>query len=84
MLEAFEEAGVQGKIDKKVALKAHVKSPGGKKRRKVLLYRLWAKKVYKHWPEKKQRKRTWVKPEELSCLLKDQKLAKALIRNCPD
>ncbi len=81
-LEAFEEAGVIGKLDQKFHIKTTAKSPNGKKKRKVLLYRMWATKVFKHWPEEDERKRVWIKPDKLGKKLNDRKLAKELEKYC--
>lgn len=77
-LEAFEEAGVVGKIDSRFSTRVDSRSPGGKRKREIVLYRMTVKKVFKDWPEKNERRRKWAKPEELFRQLKDPKLAKCI------
>lgn len=60
--EAWEEAGVRGRIEEKVAgAFTHMKSREGAPplRCRVAVYRLEVEKVARSWPERGQRKRRW-------------------------
>lgn len=78
VLEAFEEAGLVGKIDKKFRRLLQVTSPSGKKKRKTTLYLIKVNKQLKQWPEKKERRRTTVKLCDVENYIKDKKLKKLL------
>jgi 8-oxo-dGTP pyrophosphatase MutT (NUDIX family) len=79
--EAFEEAGIKGRINEK--------SIGGyayQKKKKsgalldcvVMVYPLEVAKLLRTWPEKAQRKRKWFKPQKAATLVKEDGL-KAVI-----
>jgi 8-oxo-dGTP pyrophosphatase MutT (NUDIX family) len=79
--EAFEEAGIQGRINEK--------SIGGyayQKKKKsgalvdcvVMVYPLEVAKLLRNWPEKNERKRKWFKPEKAASLVNEDGL-KAVI-----
>lgn len=82
MLEAFEEAGVKGKIDKSFCKQLAVSSPSGKKKRKTKLYLINVDEQLKNWPEKKQRRRTMVNLKELHRYISDKKLKKLIRSSC--
>ncbi|MGD2118191.1 MAG: hypothetical protein PVG66_07525 [Chromatiales bacterium] len=79
-LEAYEEAGVIGKLDKSFRKSLLVQSPGGKKKRRLKLYLIKVEKSYKKWPEDKQRKRKRVAADELGKYVSDKRLRKQLKR----
>ena len=81
VIEAFEEAGVVGKIDKKFCKSLHLASPSGKKKRKTTLYLIRVDKQLKQWPEKNQRRRVMVELENLGRYIADKKLKKLLKQN---
>ena len=79
-LEAFEEAGVVGKLeklpqDKKLVIHSH-----SGKARKVDIYGLQVRKKLARWPERKQRKRRLVKASQLKQLPLEKPLRKAIQR----
>lgn len=80
MLEAFEEAGVIGRIDNSFCKLIEVSSPSGKKKRKTKLYLIKVSKQLKRWPEKKERKRKLVDLKRMPRFVKDKKLKK-IIKN---
>jgi 8-oxo-dGTP pyrophosphatase MutT (NUDIX family) len=82
LLEAFEEAGVKGKLDKSFCKQLDVCSPSGKKKRKTKLYLIKVDKQLKKWPEKKQRQRAMVNPAKLHQYLDDKKLKKVIRASC--
>lgn len=78
ILEAFEEAGLIGKIDKKFCKSVILQSPSGNKKRKTTLFLIRVDKQLKHWPEKEQRRRATVKLRDLEHYITDKKLQKLL------
>ena len=78
LLEAYEEAGVGGRLDKSFCKCLNVKSPSGRKKRKTKLYLIEVKKQFKKWPEHKQRRRKLVKLERLDDFVCDKKLSKTI------
>jgi len=78
ILEAFEEAGLVGKIDKKFSKSVILQSPSGKKKRKTTLFLIRVDKQLKQWPEKEQRRRATVKLCDLEHYITDKKLQKLL------
>ena len=78
VLEAYEEAGVIGKLDRSFRKSVVVQSPGGRKKRKLKLYMIKVEKSYKKWPEDKQRKRKKVSADELGKFVSDKRLRKQL------
>jgi 8-oxo-dGTP pyrophosphatase MutT (NUDIX family) len=79
-LEAFEECGVVGSIDKKFCktISARISNKGPK--RKLRLYRMYVDKIHKKWPEKGQRKRILVPLNKLTKWISNKNFAKQLIR----
>lgn len=78
ILEAFEEAGLLGKIDKKFCKSVILQSPSGNKKRKTTLFLIRVDKQLKQWPEKKERRRTAVKLCDVKRYITDKKLQKLL------
>lgn len=77
-LEAFEEAGVIGKIDERFKLQVWMYSPCGKKKRKTTIYLLHVKRTLRCWPEHKQRKRKSISLEDYMRTVPDKKLKRRL------
>lgn len=80
LLEAYEEAGLSGRLDNRFRKRLALSSPCGRKTRKTTLYLIRVDKQHKQWPEKSQRRRILVKPGQLHRYLADKKLRK-LIKN---
>lgn len=77
-LEAYEEAGVVGKLERLDAIKGlKIRSYKGKPR-KLKLYGLRVRKKLNHWPEEHQRRRRSIKPAELKYWVQDKPLRKAI------
>lgn len=79
-LEAFEEAGLIGKLDKKFCKKITYKKSGSGHKRTLKIYRMRVTKVFKDWPEKKQRKRELFAINKIKQAVSDKKLAKKLAK----
>jgi 8-oxo-dGTP pyrophosphatase MutT (NUDIX family) len=78
MLEAFEEAGLIGRLDKKFCETFTYKKSGSGQKRKIKLYRMKVTKMHSNWPEKKQRKRELIPAKLLKSQVSDKQLAKKL------
>ena len=78
MLEAYEEAGLVGKLDKAFQKEFTYKKSGSGQKRHIRLYRMDVTKVCKAWPEKKQRKRDLIPVKSLKAHVTDKNLAKKL------
>lgn len=78
LLEAYEEAGVEGRLDKSFCKSLNVRSPSGRKKRKTKLYLIEVNKQLKKWPEKKQRRRKLVTLEQLDDFVCDKRLSKKI------
>ncbi len=74
--EAFEEAGVKGKLLKPALGRYKMKKWDGKCRIKVFL--LLAEEVLDNWPEESYRKRTWVEIGDVEKYIKKKKLLRIL------
>ena len=79
--EAFEEAGVRGKVSSKAIGEYSNTRWGGECRVKVYLMK--AQKVMDRWPEKSVRRRQWMKVSAAAKAVTDPKLRK-LILKVPD
>jgi 8-oxo-dGTP pyrophosphatase MutT (NUDIX family) len=76
--EAFEEAGIRGRMaSEPVGSYIHRKTVGGKYRVKV--FKMHVRKQLSTWPEKKERKRRWV-PVKLALKLISNPSLKQLIK----
>lgn len=67
-MEAWEEAGVRGKVSRR-ALTTFTYHKAGKTYR-VKVYRLRVSRVSSQWPERKSRRREWLTPEKAVARLK--------------
>jgi 8-oxo-dGTP pyrophosphatase MutT (NUDIX family) len=74
--EAFEEAGVEGKVSPVVlGLYSYRKSVNGDDLPIVVtMFAMKVGRVLKSWPEKSQRKRKWVSRKKAAALLKEPEL----------
>ena len=79
--EAFEEAGVTGKVKKKCIGTYDYKKWGGVCSVKV--YPMKVAKELTEWPEDTMRSRKWVSIDEAAATVTENKLKK-IIRNLPD
>lgn len=77
-LEAFEEAGVVGKLEKLDDVPSLTMRSHSGKKRKVKVYGLLVSKKLDRWPERKQRKRRIVKANELDRFDLDKPLRRAI------
>jgi len=81
LLEAFEEAGILGRLDKKFKESVRLSSPSGKHTRKNTVFLLHVKRKLKHWPEFKERKRKLVSLKSYLKSISNVKLKKKLVKN---
>ena len=79
--EAFEEAGVEGKMGKKsIGIYHYVKRKlSGDLDCKVIVYPLEVKNELKVWPEKAERKRRWFSAEAAAAVVTDDGLDAIII-----
>ncbi|ASJ76362.1 NUDIX hydrolase [Granulosicoccus antarcticus] len=77
-LEAFEEAGILGKLDEQFKVQVQLQSPRGKKKRKTTVFLLHVKRILNQWPEKDERKRKSISIESYVKTLSDKKLKRKL------
>ena len=80
-LEAYEEAGVRGRMEKGFSMTLTIASPSGRKKRKTRLYMIRVKEQLKDWPEKHQRRRKLVDVDKLDRFVCDKKLGKTIRRH---
>lgn len=80
VLEAFEEAGLIGKLDKAFCETFTYKKSGSGQKRHIKLYRMEVTKIRKKWPEKKQRKRELIPTKLIKSQVSDKHLAKKLYK----
>jgi len=78
VLEAYEEAGVTGKLDKSFRKSIDVCSPSGRKVRKTDLFLINVDRQLNKWPEMKQRRRIFVDIRKLHHFVCDKKLSRAI------
>jgi 8-oxo-dGTP pyrophosphatase MutT (NUDIX family) len=79
--EAFEEAGIEGRIKRKPIgsfIYDKVLSDGGSKRCRVAVFALEVEREIKRWPEAHQRKRKWFSAKEAAKRVAEPEL-KALL-----
>jgi len=79
LLEAFEEAGVLGKLDEQFKVHVLLPTPRGKKKRKTIVFLLYVKRILNHWPEEHERKRKAVSIERYIKTVSDKKLKRKLL-----
>lgn len=78
-LEAFEEAGILGKLDEQFKIQIQVQSPRGKRERKTIIFLLHVKRILKKWPEKGERKRKSMSIESYVKTISNKKLKRKLL-----
>ena len=71
MVEAFEEAGIAGKVSKETIKCMH-------KNTCLFLYPMLVTKVYSSWPEESKRSRKWVELSEATKIIGRKELRKTL------
>jgi len=76
LVEAFEEAGIAGKVYKETIQCMH-------KNTCLYLYPMLVTKVYSSWPEESKRSRKWVKLSEATKIIGRKELRKTLKRFDP-
>ena len=76
LVEAFEEAGIAGKVNKETIQCMH-------KNTCLYLYPMLVTKVYSSWPEESKRSRKWVKLSEATKIIGRKELRKTLKRFDP-
>ena len=79
LLEAFEEAGILGKLDEQFKVQVLLQSPRGKKKRKTIIFLLYVKRILSHWPEKSERKRKSMSIESYIETVSDKKFKQKLL-----
>ena len=79
LLEAFEEAGILGKLDEQFKVQVLLQSPCGKKKRKTIVFLLYVKRILNHWPEESERKRKSVSIQTYMKTVSDKKLKRKLL-----
>lgn len=77
-LEAFEEAGILGKLDKHFREQVLLQSPSGKHKRKTTVFLLYVKRILKCWPEIHDRKRKLVSLKKYLKSVSNRKLKRKL------
>jgi len=78
LLEAYEEAGVTGKLDKSFRRSIEVCSPSGRKVRQTELFLIKVDRQHNKWPEMKQRRRKFVDIRKLHRFVCDKKLSRTI------
>ena len=71
LVEAFEEAGVAGKVSKET-IKCRYKNT------RLILYPMLVTKIYSSWPEETKRSRKWVELTEATKMIGSKELRGAL------
>lgn len=84
--EAFEEAGVKGKIHSRPAgVFSYYKVRSEDELPCIaIVYPLRVKKVLSNWPEKKERQRKWLSRKKAAALVDDPELAAIILGFDPD
>lgn len=85
--EALEEAGVEGWISTlAIGSFHHAKRLHGGTlvHCRIEAYPLWIGRVLRHWPERRQRKRAWFRPEDAAEAVHDGELGQLIRRFCGD
>ena len=77
-LEAFEEAGLLGKLDSKFRIDVVLPSPCKRHERKTTVFLLYVKRILKSWPEDDERRRKQVSLKTYLRMVPSQKLKRRL------
>lgn len=78
VLEAFEEAGLLGKLDSKFRIQVRLPSPCRQYERTTTVFLLYVKRILKTWPENHERKRRQVSVKEYLQTVPSDKLKRRL------
>lgn len=78
VLEAFEEAGLLGKLDTKFRIQVRLPSPCRQYERKTTVFLLHVKRILKTWPENHERRRKQVSVKEYLRSIPSHKLKRRL------
>jgi 8-oxo-dGTP pyrophosphatase MutT (NUDIX family) len=82
-LEAFEEAGVGGRMKRKGVGRFNydkLHATNAAKALRVDVYALEVKTTLRNWPEKAERKRQWFPAEEAAMLVHEKQLRKLILK----
>ncbi len=79
--EAFQEAGVKGKIQPR-ALGEFTDRNGKGDTNRIRVFRLYVLKEQTHWREEHERRRTWVSPGKAKKLVREAGLRKIIDLAC--
>lgn len=84
--EAYEEAGVRGKVHTRPAGVFSYYKSFSKDELPCLavVYPLKVKKVLSHWPERKERERRWLSRKKAAALVSDPELGAIILNFKPD
>ena len=84
--EAFEEAGVRGKIyERPIGVFSYYKVRSQNELPCIaVVYPLKVKKVLSRWPERKERERKWLPRKKAAALVDDPELREIILRFEPD
>jgi 8-oxo-dGTP pyrophosphatase MutT (NUDIX family) len=84
--EAFEEAGVRGKIEPRpIGVFSYYKVHSKNELPCIaVVYPLKVKKVLRTWPERKERNRKWLSRKKAAALVDDAELSQIIMRFQPD
>jgi 8-oxo-dGTP pyrophosphatase MutT (NUDIX family) len=77
-LEAFEEAGMLGKLDSKFRIDVVLPSPCKRYERRTTVFLLYVKRILKSWPEGDERRRKKVSLKAYLRMVPSQKLKRRL------
>jgi len=77
-LEAFEEAGLLGKLDNKFRIDVLLPGPGKHEARRTTVFLLHVKRILKSWPEDDERRRKQVSLKRYLRKLPSRKLKRRL------
>ncbi|SJZ90467.1 NUDIX domain-containing protein [Oceanospirillum multiglobuliferum] len=79
-LEAYEEAGMIGRLSQSSKFKISTCSGMKNKKRTVWVFVIKVTKTLRRWPEQKERKRCWVELNKLNRVMADQTIASAIMK----
>jgi 8-oxo-dGTP pyrophosphatase MutT (NUDIX family) len=77
-LEAFEEAGMLGKLDREFRIDVLLPSPCKQYERRTTVFLLYVKRILKSWPEDDERRRKKVSLKAYLRMVPNQKLKRRL------
>lgn len=81
LLEAFEECGVAGVIDKSFSKTVSMRLTQKGPKRQIKLFRMYVDKIHTKWPEKKQRDRILVPPHKITDWISSKKFARLVMEH---